>query len=140
MQNGKRFECRRCGETVYFDVNRNGKRYLAVDAVQQYDEGVGRWKQPHYCSPTMIPLYAAALAEREKVRAAAVANGEIAKGQTVEVFKGRKVPKGTTGVIFWVSPDEDGYGVTKVGLKTEAGEPHFTNIANVRAIKEGIAK
>ena len=135
MENGKRFECNKCGEEVYFDVNRNGKRYLAADIVAQYDEGVGKWKQPHYCSPTMIPLYAAVLAEREEARVAAVANGEIAKGQTVEVFKGRKVPVGSTGVIFWVADAFDGAGVTRVGFKTETGEAHFTDVANVKVVK-----
>jgi hypothetical protein len=119
---------------VYFDVNRNGKRYLAVDVVQQYDEGVGRWKQPHHCSPAIIPLYAAVLAEREEARAAAMANGEVVKGQTVEVFKGRKVPKGTTGIVFWVAPEEDSWGAIRVGFTTAEGEKHFTSITNVQAL------
>lgn len=134
MENGKKFECRRCGDAVHFAVNRKGKRYLAV--VSPHTGKLG--KMWHECSAAMIPLYATVLAEREEARAAAVAKGEIAKGQTVEVIKGRKVPKGTTGVIFWVEDAFDGAGVTAVGFKTEAGEPHFTNVANVRAIKGGI--
>jgi hypothetical protein len=36
-------------------------------------------------------------------------------------------------VVFWVAPEEDGYGVVKVGFTTAEGVKHFTNIANVRA-------
>lgn len=136
MKNGKKFECNKCGDPVHFAVNQKGKRYLAIVSLDTGELG----KMWHECSAAMIPLYAAVLAEREEARAAAVAKGEIAKGQTVEVFKGRKVPVGTTGVIFWVADAFDGAGITRVGFKTEAGEPHFTDVANVRAIKEGIAK
>lgn len=38
-----------------------------------------------------------------------------AKGKLVEVYKGRKVPKGTTGVVFW---EGHSYGKDKVGIRT----------------------
>jgi hypothetical protein len=133
MENGKRFGCRGCGEEVFFDVNRNGVRYLAERAGREYEDGVGHWKQPHRHTEEAVARWAEIVRRNAERLAQLVADGEIVKGQTVEVFKGRKVPKGTVGVVFWVAPEEDGYGVVKVGFTTAEGVKHFTNIANVRA-------
>lgn len=38
------------------------------------------------------------------------------KGRMVKVFKGRKVPIGTTGFVFWTG--FDGYGNLKIGIAT----------------------
>ena len=133
MENGKRFECRGCGAEVYFDINRNGVRYLAERAGREYEDGVGHWKQPHRHTAEQVADWADVLRFRAERLAQAIAGGEVVKGQTVEVFKGRKVPKGTVGVVFWVAPEADGYGVVKVGFKTAEGVKHFTNIENVRA-------
>ncbi len=51
-----------------------------------------------------------------------------AKGLKCKVVKGRKVPKGTIGEIFWVG--DKGYGLT-VGLKDSQGTAHFTAASNV---------
>jgi len=56
---------------------------------------------------------------------------EITKGMTVEVYKGRKVPKGTEGVVFWLGAGNYGY---RVGLKDDAGETHWTALDNCRAV------
>ena len=133
MENGKRFECRGCGAEVYFDINRNGVRYLAERAGREYEDGVGHWKQPHRHTEEQVADWTEVLRFRAERLAQAIAKGEVVKGQTVEVFKGRKVPKGTVGVVFWVAPEEDGYGVVKVGFTTSEGVKHFTNIENVRA-------
>ena len=133
MENNKRFECRGCGAEVYFDINRNGVRYLAERAGREYEDGVGHWKQPHRHTAEQVADWANVLRFRAERLAQAIADGEVVKGQTVEVFKGRKVPKGTVGEVFWVAPEEDGYGVVKVGFKTAEGVTHFTNIENVRA-------
>jgi hypothetical protein len=133
MENNKRFECRGCGAEVYFDINRNGVRYLAERAGREYEDGVGHWKQPHRHTAEQVADWANVLRFRAERLAQAIASGEVVKGQTVEVFKGRKVPKGTVGVVFWVAPEEDGYGVVKVGFTTSEGVKHFTNIENVRA-------
>lgn len=129
----KVISCRGCGAEVFWDTNRNGVRYLAERAGQVYEGGVGRWKQPHRHTEEQVTRWAEIVRLNEERLAQAVANGEIVKGQTVEVFKGRKVPKGTVGVVFWVAPEEDGYGVVKVGFTTAEGVKHFTNIENVRA-------
>lgn len=58
------------------------------------------------------------------------------KGMEVEVVKGRKVPKGTKGVVFWVGESTFGYTTTwRVGFKTAEGEKHFTALSNVEAVE-----
>ena len=60
-------------------------------------------------------------------------------GKTVEIVKGRKVPKGTVGTCFWVkrynySKHSDQWGIyssTRIGIKTEEGQVYFTSIDNV---------
>lgn len=62
----------------------------------------------------------------------------------VKVVKGRKVPKGTEGVVFWVKRYDNSkhgdpwgiYSVTKVGIKDDDGNVHFTAIGNVQIIEE----
>lgn len=54
------------------------------------------------------------------------------KGRQAEVFKGRKVPIGTTGEIIWVGDDRYRRGAYRVGLKDAAGEVHWTAMDNVR--------
>ena len=52
------------------------------------------------------------------------------KGQTVTVVKGRKVPVGTTGEVFWVGEGKYGW---RVGIKDAEGEVHWTAVTNVEA-------
>lgn len=54
---------------------------------------------------------------------------EVAKGKVLEVVAGRKVPRGVTGECIWIG--DNGYGL-RIGLKTSAGETHWTAITNVR--------
>lgn len=133
MENNKRFECRGCGADVFFDINRNGVRYLAERAGREYEDGVGHWKQPHRHTEEAVARHAERVEALQVWLDQAILDGKIVFGQTVEVFKGRKVPKGTVGEVFWVAPEADGYGVVKVGFKTAEGVKHFTNIENVRA-------
>lgn len=58
---------------------------------------------------------------------------EVQKGSNVEVFKGRKVPKGTTGRVFWVGASHYGY---RVGFNDDQGQTHWTALSNVRATDE----
>jgi hypothetical protein len=129
--------CNRCGCECFWDTNRHGKRYLAVKMIQEYEGGTGGWKQPHYCQATdeQAAEYQARLQEtKDQLKAledAAIANGEIVVGQTVKVYRGRKVPIGTMGVVFWIAEQEDAFGCYKIGFKDEAGNKHFTAINNV---------
>lgn len=133
----KSISCNKCGAECYWDTNRNGKRYLAERAVREYGDGVGTWKQPHYCKAT--PEEAAeyqAMLKREKDKqdertSEEIANGEIVYGQTVKVYRGRKVPQGTIGVVFWVAEEADNFNVWKIGIKDEAGVKYFLAINNV---------
>ena len=52
----------------------------------------------------------------------------------VKIAKGKKFPIGVVGVVFWVAPTPDGYGTTKVGMLTEAGDKIFINEANLEVI------
>jgi len=70
-----------------------------------------------------------------------------AKGKTVTVVKGRKVPKGTTGTVIWVGEGKY-YGPTprykssawstrgalRVGLKDAEGTVHWTAASNVEVV------
>lgn len=75
---------------------------------------------------------AAGVAAADARRAKAAADGEITKGATVEVLKGRKVAKGTVGVVKWIG--NTGYG-ERVGMAVE-GNPGlvYTAATNVRRI------
>ncbi len=53
------------------------------------------------------------------------------KGRIIKVVKGRKVPKGTTGVCIWIGQGDWG---TRVGLKTEDGTVYWTAASNVEAV------
>ena len=53
----------------------------------------------------------------------------------VKIAKGKKFPIGVEGVVFWVAPTPDGYGTTKVGMLTEAGDKIFINEANLEVIE-----
>lgn len=55
----------------------------------------------------------------------------IARYKDVRVVKGRKVPIGTTGRVFWYGPTQYGY---RVGIETASGERMFTAASNVEVI------
>jgi len=62
----------------------------------------------------------------------------VRKGDAVVVFKGRKVAKGTKGVVAWLGSNAFG---TSVGLRVEGSEGLvFTNIANVKRDHSEAAK
>lgn len=82
----------------------------------------------------VITAYNAWLDKRAAAAAAQRASAEAAvvcRGKMVEVFKGRKVPIGTTGEVFWLGVGN--YG-ERVGLKDAAGNVHWTAKSNVRVI------
>lgn len=75
---------------------------------------------------------AAAWAKRaeEEAKAACLAP---TRGARVRVVKGRKVPKGTEGVVIWEGVGE--YG-TRIGIKDDAGTVHWTAASNAERIIE----
>lgn len=60
-------------------------------------------------------------------------------GKRVKVVKGRKVPHGTEGIVFFVkrydnSKYGDPWGIysnTRIGFKDDNGEAHYTALNNV---------
>jgi hypothetical protein len=67
---------------------------------------------------------AAAAAEKARARAEAEAADPAVKGRTVTVTRGRKVPKGTTGEVFWVGTCRYSRK-PRIGLKDADGEVHW---------------
>lgn len=114
--------CDTCGAEVA--RSENGTRIHNTTRRGTYQaRKIACWAPDHECDPEVAALRAAE-------RAAAIEAGEIVKGATVEVFKGRKVAKGTIGVVKWIG--DNGYGES-VGLQVEGQERLvFTAASNVR--------
>lgn len=56
---------------------------------------------------------------------------KIERGKEVIVARGRKVPKGTTGIVFWLG--EGKYGL-RAGIKDAAGTVHWTAASNLDVV------
>lgn len=64
----------------------------------------------------------------------------------VKVIKGRKVPKGTEGVVFWMgsycnSLFGDPWGINttyRCGIKDDDGKVHWTSLDNIELVLERI--
>lgn len=111
--------CDGCGCLV---AKTKSGRIMPVGRSYGYMHSFACWGNEHECDAEQAAAYAAA-------KTAELESGEIVKGQTVTVVKGRKVPKGTTGTIAWIG--EDDWGKARVGIKTADGEMHFTAQSNV---------
>jgi hypothetical protein len=109
----------RCGAQV---AKREDGKIFDVKAFGQY--GARKftcWNMLHTCDPAHVEMMAEKAAE-------SVAGGIITKSCVVVVVKGRKVAKGTTGVVFWMG--EDSWGKAKIGFKTAEGETVWIAQAN----------
>ena len=129
------FACKRCGETVWWDTSkRTGGRYLAQrKIVGGCGDGGARWsksiKIPHVCDSTTIANHEAQLTHAATAHADALAAGQIIVGQHVIVARGRKVPRGATGIVFWRG--DSTYG-ERIGIKIDGSdEKVFTALQNV---------
>ena len=111
--------CDGCGSPV---AKTESGRIMPVGGSYGYMRTYACWGDEHVCDPETAAAQAA-------LKATKIDAGEIVKGQTVTVVKGRKVPVGTTGTISWIG--EDNYGKARVGIRTEAGETVFTAESNV---------
>lgn len=84
------------------------------------------------------------MAERGNMRALGLINEvrEYAHKRVV-VVKGRKVPVGTEGEVFWMgSRDYSKYGdpwgiytYVRVGIRTDSGDVHWTDVNNIKVIE-----
>lgn len=106
----------RCGAEV---VRRddNGNLYDVVRAGFYQARKFQCWRGAHQCDSALVAAVAAE-------HAAKAASGKVVKNVQVEVFKGRKVPKGTVGVVFWEGGDTFS-GKPKVGIRDAAGATHW---------------
>ena len=116
------FPCRDCGEPVQWATSKAGKHYLDQPWVWDGDYSTRAFHKGHRCTPN--PTW-----EADQL-AASIAAGRIVKHAPVIVFKGRKVPVGTTGIITWIG--QDNYGAARVGIRTESGDVVYTAQANVK--------
>lgn len=128
-------------DTGYYAIVWNDAANTPVDVYLGGQE-FGPIKQAEVdATPEAIAAYEAWLAAREAERAAAEdarleANAEsrlreVVRGCPVMVTRGRKIPKGTTGRVFWIGQKQ--YGV-RVGFEADDGVTHWTDINNVDRI------
>lgn len=117
-------ECRNCGAQVVKCVTKSGSTYIANIDVWEGDMGGFKTLYPsHNCDENEVAYYQARI-ERE------LAEGKIVQGQHVIALRGRKVPVGTAGVVFWIKHVEDYDGKilsTRIGIKDEHGNAHFVD-------------
>lgn len=111
--------CDGCGCEV---AKTDSGRILDIRTTENGARVTACWSSGHECDPERAAAHAA-------YRATQIDAGEIIKGQTVTVIKGRKVAKGTTGIVFWVG--EDSYGKGRIGFKGDDGETYWTATSNV---------
>jgi hypothetical protein len=135
---GKTHECDKCGALVTKAISKAGKTYTANVIMWQGDMGGMREiLSGHTCDQNEVISYG-------KLTQSNLDKGLLVKGQKVIAVKGRKVAKGTTGIIFWVELDNGfAYGdnkVTRVGFKDAEGNAHFTAATNVVATNQVEAK
>ena len=97
------------------------------------------WSYPSYGSkpdatPEIQEKYDA-WKEVSRIKSLAAAEAKEAatprKYKTIRVVRGRKVPIGTVGVVFWVGSNRFGEAV---GFKDERGTAMFTSIKNVEVV------
>lgn len=111
--------CDGCGQEV---AKTDSGRILDIGSSATGARKVACWSHGHECDPERAARWAIEITAK-------IERGEITKGQTVTVVKGRKVAKGTTGVVFWIG--EDSYGKGRIGFKGDDGETYWTAISNV---------
>lgn len=60
-------------------------------------------------------------------------------GSFVVVVKGKKVPVGTTGTVFWKKKYDcycGTFGLLRIGIKSDEGKTYFIDANQTREIKE----
>jgi len=101
------------------------------------------WSYPSYGSyvdatPEVMALYNAWCEKKSEERYLAQIEAEkkaIRKFKEVKVIRGRKVPIGTAGRVFWIGEKRFGTLMTKtVGIETASGQRYFTAINNLEVV------
>lgn len=91
-----------------FECDQSG-RYAEVDATETVKELFEAHKAEE------LRKHQEALLKQAQIEAEKAAKAPT-KGRMVKVVKGRKIPLGTTGFVFWTGYDN--YGNTKLGIAT----------------------
>ena len=123
---GKQHDCSKCGAKIVKAVSKAGKTYTASVYVWEGDMGGKRAFLPvHTCDENEIIRWTAA-------KEYDLANGKLVIGQHITVIKGRKVAKGTQGIVFWFQCDD--YGKTiRLGFKDSDETVFWIDAKNVEA-------
>lgn len=141
-----------CVYAVYYDVQSGGfrekhlytagdaprvecKKTATVDATDDIKEAYKVWKMGNQLRQDMVWY-------DKREEEAAYERKRPGRGKWVEVYKGRKVKKGTKGYVFWEGVDN--WGNVKVGIavserKDSRGrfaDVEWTAMSNVRLIQE----
>ena len=135
--NDKSIACKNCGtEVIWHTSAKTGKRYLAEIKRWHGDYTLNEMSffPAHKCTPDIKYMQERKAADQQKE--ANIAHlmewGMLAKGQHVTVVKGRKIPKGTQGIITWIA-NQIQYDTVRIGIKDSNDQMHYTSIKNVEA-------
>jgi hypothetical protein len=119
------------GDSVRDDCSRKGKGCTA-GTVPSWERYRSQYVQPVEVKAELERLYNAKTEAAERLEELNDAS-RIGKGKLVRVFKGRKVPIGTMGHVFWL---QDGQWGLRIGMKDVAGEVYWTAAANVEVMED----
>ena len=126
--------CDQCGRMVVKCKSNKGTTYIAnieivTSRFADYGDRGKAIYPAHKCDQNEVIEYQATIQDQMN-------NGAIIKGQNVVVVKGRKVPKGTEGVVFWVKETrdyDDSIIEVRIGFKDADENVYWTNAKNVVA-------
>lgn len=116
---------------VVYSVNENGEYEFETKQV---------WTDIAYCegwatvdAPDEVrKAYYKMLQDEQQARIDHYNATALIKGAEVKVVRGRKIPIGTVGRVFWTGPNRFDRGLTKnVGIELEDGSRVFTSELNV---------
>jgi hypothetical protein len=118
-------ECATCLMPIV-KLTKNDKTRL-LDLVGRFNandrrvEDYACWQPSHTCDEQRVLLVQA---ERDAKIAAGVTN---VIGADVIVVRGRKIPQGTRGIVFWLKSEFgwDGTPFSKLGIRDAEGNAHF---------------
>jgi hypothetical protein len=119
---GQRSTCQKCGAVIVKARSKNGNTYTAQPVEWRGD----------YASRTLLPAHECSdqgKAHFDERNEMLLRHGIVVKGQRVRVTRGRKVPQGTEGIVFWHNELEG-----RAGVMTDAGDKVFVDAAYLTAL------
>lgn len=111
--------CDACGRDV---ARREGRRTLYSVFTR------GAWAARTYACWAVHTCNADDVTSYDRVKADKLAAGQIIKGARVVVVRGRKVPRGTEGVVIWTG--RDAWDNDRIGIRDDEGTTHWTAMKN----------